>query len=92
MSAGRNIYKLTGRTCPCQNEGEKPLHCSNCGPNDVTVRTNCNNCDLDNYEVTGIIQLTGQCGGRDEATIKHLGPPHANDQACCWEIGTVNNW
>ncbi|MGA9844521.1 MAG: hypothetical protein WBQ25_19645 [Nitrososphaeraceae archaeon] len=89
---GRNVYKLTGRSCPCQNEGEKTLHCSNCGPNDVTVRVNCNNCQLENYEATGIIQFSSQCGGGgDEATIKHLGPAghHKQNPGCCWEMGTV---
>jgi hypothetical protein len=89
-STGSSIYRKTGRTCGCSNEGEKTLHTSKgtC----TTSRVNCNNCGLQNYEATGILQFTSDCScGGDEATIKHLGPDghHSNNPGCCWEIGTV---
>jgi len=85
---GTHIYKTTGKKCSCTNEGEKSLSCHS-GGGGVTVRGNCNNCSLDNYEATGILQFTGKCGcGGDEATIKHLGPSHSKGN-CCWSISTV---
>ena len=89
-STGTHIYQTTGRTCGCSNEGEKTLHTS--GGNGVTVRANCNNCNLDNYEATGIVQFTSNCpAGGNEATVKHLGPDghHSNNPGCCWSISTV---
>ena len=59
-----------------------------CGPKDVTVRVNHNNCPLLNYEATGIIQFSTDCGGGDEAAIKHYGSEH-QDGNCCWKFGTV---
>ena len=84
---GKNFYKLTGRNCGCQNEGEKHLGTSTC--DGVTIRTNCNNYQLQNYEATAIIQFTTQCDcGGDEATVKHYGPSHS-ERNCCWMIGNV---
>lgn len=48
--SGPNVYNLTNRKCPCENEGEKVLHTGGGKCTGDTVRENCNNCDLDNYE------------------------------------------
>ena len=91
---GPNVYKvIRPNACGCVDEGEKVLHTDGGKCTGVTVRVNCNNCDLDNYEATGIMQFTSDCKcGGPEATIKMLGPAgHSSDNpGCCWEIGTVN--
>lgn len=88
---GRNCYRLTNNRCPGTVEDpNKSLGCSNCKPGDVTVRVNHNNCSLVNYEATGIIQFSTNCGGGgDEATIKHYGPSHHSEADCCWELAAV---
>src|SRR5215467_3330785 len=84
-TTGSNIYPRTSGTCSCSS-GSQTIGCS--GKNSPSLRVNCNNCKLQNYEATAIIQFGGGCGCGDEATIKHYGPTHS-DGNCCWAISTV---
>ncbi len=84
---GTTIYKTTGKTCACV-DGSQQISCS--GSDSPSVRRDCNNCGLRNYEATAKVQFGGGCGCGEEATIKHLGPRHQRDGVdCCWVISNV---
>lgn len=86
-STGSHIYPTTGKTCGCVG-ATQPLNTSS--GHCTTVRSNCNNCGLLNYEATAILQFGGGCScGGDEATIKHYGPNHQPGN-CCWAMSVVN--
>lgn len=86
-TTGTNVYPKTGKTCGCAGQTQ-PLNTSS--GHCTTVRSNCNNCALINYEATAILQFGGGCScGGDEATIKHYGPTH-QDGNCCWAMSVVN--
>lgn len=82
-----HIYPTTGKTCSCSTQTQD-IHCS--GTSSKSVRTNCNSCNLSDYEATAIIQFGGGCTNAcgDEATIKHWGPTH-QDGNCCWALSAV---
>jgi hypothetical protein len=85
--SGTNIYKTTGKKCSCSS-GSQQISCS--GGSATSKRVNCNNCGLQNYEATALLQFGGGCTSAcgDEATIKHYGPTH-QDGNCCWALSNV---
>jgi hypothetical protein len=86
-ATGSHVYPTTGKTCSCVGASQ-PLHTS--AGTCTTIRSNCNNCNLLNYEATAILQFGGGCScGGDEATIKHYGPTH-QDGNCCWAMSVVH--
>jgi hypothetical protein len=83
--SGTHIYKTTGKKCSCTSESQT-IGCG--GGSSPSLRVNCNNCGLQNYEATATLQFGGGCGCGDEATVKHYGPTH-QDGNCCWALSNV---